>query len=251
MIKIPEELEEWLITADKRTYDCPHCNIKSLHIKNVDIPDYEAKIIIKGMDGQDYEQKVKMKHLIYRCVDCNKDTYFLIKGNVKVMRNDHSSSHVPGYFSGDGENIVAESPAEILHQYPIPTPTLHRAVNEDVKCSTIEAESCFSVRAFNACGVMTRRAMHSLCADKGAQGKDLYEQLKYLKDNNLITPDLWEWAEELRIVGRSGAHPEWEEVSKEDAEYALRFLREIIRYIYINPAERAARRLKETKKKKP
>jgi nicotinic acid phosphoribosyltransferase len=97
---------------------------------------------------------------------------------------------------------------------------------------------------------MARRAIHSLCADRKAKGKDLYEQLKYLKDNNLITPDLWEWAEELRIVGRSGAHPEWGEVSPEDAEYALRFLREIIRYIYINPAERAARRLKEAKKKK-
>jgi nicotinic acid phosphoribosyltransferase len=114
----------------------------------------------------------------------------------------------------------------------------------------VEAEKSLSVGAYNACGVMARRAMHCLCSDKGAKGKDLYDQLLYLKDNNLITPDLWEWAEELRIVGRSGAHPEWEEVTPEDADYAVRFLREIIRYVYINPAERAEKRLKESKKKK-
>lgn len=239
MFKIPDDNLEWLLTSDQRSFDCPHCHIKSLHIKTIDIPDYEKTQILKDDDSKNHLVKVKLKHMIYKCVNCNKDTYFLIRRQAQFPR-------MPGYM-GDSPSF----PAEIIHQYPIPTPTLHPSVNEDVKLSTIEAESCFSVRAFNACGVMVRRAIHSLCVDKGAKGKDLYEQLKYLKDNNMITPDLWEWAEELRIVGRSGAHPEWEEVSKEDAEYALRFLRDIIRYIYINPAERAARRLKETKKKKP
>ena len=89
--------------------------------------------------------------------------------------------------------------------------------------------------AHNACGVMTRRAMHSLCEDKGATGNDLFKQLKDLKDKNAITPDLWEWSEELRILGRNGAHPEWPEVTPEDAEYGIKFLREIVRYVYINP----------------
>ncbi len=70
-----------------------------------------------------------------------------------------------------------------------------------------------------------------------------------MKDTHALTPDLWAWAEELRVVGRSGAHPEWEDVTAEDAEYAVRFLREIVRYVYINPAERSLHRLKETKKK--
>jgi len=230
---------ERLITAEKRTFDCPHCNIKSLHTILLDIPEYDSTLILKGDDAKNYLAKVKMKHIIYKCVNCNKDTYFLIKRAAEAKQP-----------TTIGFIIKATTPAEIIHQYPIYTPILHSSVNDDVKRATIEAENCFSVRAFNACGVMTRRAMHSLCTDKGARGKDLYEQLTYLKDNNLITPDLWEWAEELRVVGRSGAHPEWEEVSEEDAEYSLKFLREIIRYVYINPAERATRRLKETKKKK-
>jgi hypothetical protein len=92
--------------------------------------------------------------------------------------------------------------------------------------------------------------MHVLCQEKGASGKDLHDQLRDLRDRNVITPDLWEWAEELRVVGKHGAHPEWEDVTMEDADYAVRFLREILRYVYINPAERAARKLKETSAKK-
>jgi DNA-directed RNA polymerase subunit RPC12/RpoP len=230
---------ERIITANKRTIDCPHCNVRSLHTIIMDIPDYDTTIILKGDDGKNYISYVKMNHMIYKCVNCSKDTYFLIRRSSEAKEKAIT-----------GTILRAKSPAEIIHQYPIYSPSLHPSVNEDVKRATIEAENCFSVRAFNACGVMTRRAMHSLCSEKGAQGRDLHEQLKYLKDNNLITPDLWEWAEELRIVGRSGAHPEWEDVSEEDAEYALKFLREIIRYVYINPAERATRRLKETKRKK-
>jgi hypothetical protein len=49
-------------------------------------------------------------------------------------------------------------------------------------------------------------------------------------------------------MGRAGAHPEWQEVAQGDADYAVRFLREIIRYVYINPAELASRRIKETAK---
>lgn len=232
-------MEQVLVSS---TFLCPHCNVMSLHQLVGTAPDYNQTITLKGKDGKNYRSQVAMQHKIYRCVNCHKDTYFLIREAARKWVE---------YGSGLPPGLLAETPSETIHQYPISTPTLHLSVIKDVKNAAIEAEKCLSVKAFNACGVMTRRAMHSLCADKGAKGKDLVEQLKYLKDNNFITPDLWEWAEELRIVGRSGAHPEWEEVSPEDAEYALRFLREIIRYVYINPAERAARKLKETKKKKP
>jgi hypothetical protein len=148
---------------------------------------------------------------------------------------------------------VPEIPEEltrtrIVHQFPVWTPTAHEAVPPRIGKDASEAEKCLSVSAFNACGVMTRRAMHSLCREKGASGSNLFDQLKYLRDDHLITPDLWEWAEELRVLGKHGAHPEWQELSAEDAAYGIRFLREIIRYVFVNPFERSRRMLKETSK---
>jgi len=170
---------------------------------------------------------------IYNCVNCSKDTYFLVRDKYRILVG----------------RSTADVPSQEIHHFPVTTPTSHQSVPEEVKDAMVEAEKCLSVGAFNACGVMARRAIHVLCQDKKAKGRDLFEQLIFLRDNNLITPDIWEWTEELRIVGRSGAHPEWEDVSREDAHYAVRFLREIIRYVYINPFERSRRKLKETKKK--
>ncbi len=190
---------------------------------------------------------MRLQHFIFECVNCKKHTYILFQNYVAVYSKPGDWS--PGNPSV-GQPPLAEENAKIIHQYPIATPIIHDSVPDEIKKAAVEAEKCLSIRAYNACGVMARRAIHALCIDKKAEGKDLYEQLNFLRSNNSITPDLWEWAEELRIVGRSGAHPEWEDVSAEDADYAIRFLREIIKYVYINPAERATRRLKETKKKK-
>lgn len=130
----------------------------------------------------------------------------------------------------------------VVHQYPILTPTSHDAVQQDVKSAAIEAEKCLAFGAYNACAVMTRRAIHSLCTDKGAEGRDLFAQLKDLKEKQLITPDLHEWADSLRVLGRDGAHPEFPEVAAEDAEDGVRLLREIVKYVYILPHERAEKR---------
>ncbi|MCI0331061.1 MAG: DUF4145 domain-containing protein [candidate division Zixibacteria bacterium] len=235
---------------DKPNFLCPHCGIHSLHIQlepTKALPQYKEEIVIKAKDGQEYPTDVQLQHFIFECVNCKKHTYILFQNYVAIHRKPGDWSPGP---TSLGQPPIAEENAKIIHQYPIATPIIHDSVPDEIKKAAIEAEKCLSVRAFNACGVMTRRAIHSLCQNKGATGKDLYEQLKFLKENHLITPDLWEWAEELRVIGRSGAHPEWEEVTPEEADYAVNFLREIIRYVYINPAERASRKLKETKKKK-
>lgn len=229
--------------ADKKsTFDCPHCGVRSVHLLRTEPLTYPVTISLKGDDGEYHSTGVLRSHLIYRCINCQKDTYVLrqTKAEVRGSQALHGAPPV----------LLASQPAQIIIQFPVSTPTSHDAVPAEVRSAAAEAEKCLAVGAPNACACMARRAIHALCQHKGATGHDLKQQLAFLKDNHAITPDLWAWAEELRIVGRSGAHPEWEDVSPEEADYAVRFLREIIRYVYVNPAERDERRLKETKQKK-
>jgi len=224
---------EGLTTKPHATFQCPHCAILSIHNKLPIQQGYsEGRKVENGPVVAFFQ--ADHTHFIVRCVNCQKDTYLLYRSKF----TDRSSN-----------NELAELPAEVRHQYPVSTPVAHPAVNAGVSSAAVEAEKCLSVGAFNACAVMTRRAMHSLCKDKGGTGKDLFAQLEDLKSRQLITPDLWEWAEELRVLGRNGAHPEWEDVSQDDAEYSLNFLREIIRFVYILPYERSQKRVKETSKK--
>jgi hypothetical protein len=213
-----------VVQSGVASFTCPNCGAFSQHEKQA--PDrqvvYElGKAPIQPGGGL---VVVHGRHVVMRCVACKKDTYFLI---------------------GDERGVF-----QILHQHPLPIMATHPLLSKDIAGPTLEAEKSLAVGAPNACGVMCRRAMHVLCQDKNATGKDLHDQLKDLRDRHEITPDLWEWAEELRVVGKHGAHPEWEDVTMEDADYAMRFLREILRYVYVNPAERAARKLKETSAKK-
>jgi hypothetical protein len=178
---------------------------------------------------------ITRQHLLYTCVGCNKHTYFFYETDITAHRISPTHSDRP----------APTVTTKVLHQYPLAIPTLHESVPKPVKQAMIEAEKCLGVEAPNACGTMARRAIHCLCQDKKATGDTLHKQLKSLRENGTITEDIWEWASDLRMIGRDGAHPEWPDVSPEDADYAVRFLHEIIRYVYINPWERNQRRSKK------
>jgi hypothetical protein len=186
------------------------------------------------------EYTANVFHVVVRCINCGKDTYFLLR-----CKTDTISSAGPPPFPSSVHEALAKLPQhEIVHQYPVSIPTSHPAVPGAVTSAAIEAEKCLGVAAYNACGVMTRRTIHSLCEDKRAEGRDLFAQLKDLKAKQLITPDLHEWADSLRVLGRDGAHPEFPEVQPEDAKDGVKLLQEIIKHVYILPHERADRRKK-------
>ena len=233
-------------TPAKATFQCPHCGVYSLHTCVVDGGQYNghSDIDLKLPAGPFARSEwrdtripctVTFTHWIMRCVNCEKDTYVLTKSN-----------HLP-------VSSIRVSPDEtdwlkfvsvVVHQFPVWNPSFHESVPAPISRAVLEAEKCLSVGANNACAVMTRRAIHSLSEDKNAEGKDLFGQLRDLKSKQIITPDLHEWADSLRVLGRDGAHPEFPEVTAEDAEDGVKLLREIIKYVYILPFERAEKRQK-------
>lgn len=103
-----------------------------------------------------------------------------------------------------------------------------------------EAYDCFSVSAYRATAVLARRALQKCCIEKGAPDKKLIEQVQWLLDNQIITKDLKEWAEEVRLTGNDCAHPpkKIEEemiVPKDDAEDILLLLEKFVDVLYIAP----------------
>jgi hypothetical protein len=223
------------MTIDNRVFPCPFCSVQTQHTL-IAQQEYHLPLNVLNAHGEEVAVIHYRTHRIFRCVVCQKDTYRLYQ-------------RLPPISAADA---VDPQPEREIHQYPVSTLIGDQSkIPAKVRDAWLEAERCLSAGAANACGTMTRRAVDALAQDKGAKGKDLFERLADLKAKGLITPDLWDWAEEIRTAGKVGAHPEWEEMTPEEADYALRFLREIIRYVYINPSERQARRLKETKKKTP
>ena len=211
------------------TFTCPHCGVMSLHQKLRDVPGSVDRRQLEILSGGTVAIEALHIHFIFQCVNCQKDTYLLYRQDFKSPTA--TTITLPDF-----------PKAEFLYQYPVHTPTLYESVPSAVASAATEAERCLSVGAPNACGVMTRRAMHSLCEDKVAAGKNLFSQLKDLKDKQIITHDLHEWADSLRVLGNDGAHPELPAVTQGDAEDGVKLLREIVKFVYILPYERAQKR---------
>jgi len=137
---------------------------------------------------------------------------------------------------------------EILSIYPneLPKP-VNDLVIDSVKKDFEEALLCQSVGAYRGAAVLARRAVQLICLDKGAKkDKKLYEQIKGLFDNNIITQDIKDWADEVRYIGNDAAHPNKEEVNKEDSEDILELLESLCDVLYVAPARAAKRKQKRT-----
>jgi hypothetical protein len=234
------------VVLDFANFPCPHCGFSDTH--KIVGPGQESKAFkyLRRVSGKDdvfdeYEQR----HILLSCARCDRETYRLIEnGPVRIFTGQTSRP------SGGPPPDRSQSKLRIVHQYPVGVPARGAGVPADVLAAMEEAEKCLAVGAPHACGTMVRRAVDALGRDKKATGADLYARLDDLRKRGVITQDLYEWAEELRVAGRHGAHPEWEDLTLEKADYAVLLLREIVKFVYILPAERASRRLKENAKKK-
>lgn len=143
--------------------------------------------------------------------------------------------------------VLLKNDGESIYPSPLPSPTDSR-IMDLVKLDLEEAKLCYSVSAYNATAVLARRAIQSICIDKGAnENNKLFQQIDQLYELRVITNDLKVWATEVRYVGNEGAHP-GEIVQKEDAKAILDLTEQLALVIYVMPA--MANELKEKRENK-
>ncbi len=103
--------------------------------------------------------------------------------------------------------------------------------------------------------MLFRRATQSLMKELGADPKKkLWKQILELKNNGIITNNLYELATELRLWGNFGAHPDddlLDDVSIEDAQEMDYLLMQLLTYTLIQSEEikqiQASRKKKKSK----
>ncbi|MCC2265565.1 DUF4145 domain-containing protein [Streptomyces sp. CT1-17] len=105
-----------------------------------------------------------------------------------------------------------------------------------------EALQCFSAKAYTATAVMVRRTLEGVCLDQGisdagGRHKPLFKMLEQMKDDGKIEGRLFEWAQELRVLGNQGAHFTGTAVSRQDAEDGLALAEALLDYLYVLSAQ--------------
>jgi hypothetical protein len=148
-----------------------------------------------------------------------------------VIRCSHYSGHDIYVFILKGQ--LMETPKKISIDVPdFTTPPIPKEVLEDFK----EANICFTNNASKACVVMCGRALEGLTIDKKAEGKTLYDNIKYLFDNKLISEPLYNAFTKVRILRNLGAHYQpLDTIKKGEDKTILDITKHVIEHIYILP----------------
>lgn len=141
----------------------------------------------------------------------------------------------------EAEDLNIGGGKKLIDYHPKKAPTVDPFVPSDIAEDYLEAQRCFFVGAWHGCAVMARRCMHSVAEHFSASGKDLYEQIKDLQIKQIITPVLAEQAQEVRVLGKHGAHPydmkgnELKDLGIDDAQSALEFCGYIFDQVFVQP----------------
>ena len=145
-----------------------------------------------------------------------------------------------------------ESPVLVLNQceriYPNSLPTITDSrIPDPMREDLIEAKTCYNASAFRGCAVLARRALQSTCIEKGIKNGDLVHQLNKLKEIGVITNNILEWATVVRWIANDAAHPNKNQVTKDDAEDILNLCEQFLHVIYVAPAIANEQKLKKGK----
>jgi len=205
------------VRARNLVVDCPHCSVRA----RLDMRFWVA------------EPEFSAFSMLYECQNCHGIVFF------SAWARTFSE---PG---GRGE----PDQIELRTQYPTRVIKPHEAIPTDIAEDFVEAGRCFDIEAYKAAAVICRRALQLAVRELGAKGDRLLDEIDSLADSHRITPELKEWAHQIRLIGNDGAHADKEglkTVTEEDAEAVSLFTSEFFHYVYEMPAEVAKRKAQTT-----
>ena len=119
-----------------------------------------------------------------------------------------------------------------IQLYPLTEITALKNTPEIVISPYKEATKCYRAQAYDACVIMCRKGIEAICIDKGELKGNLAANLKNLKDKKILEDTLYNWANELRLIGNDGAHSHNQIVTQQDAKESIDFLEALITFLY-------------------
>lgn len=155
------------------------------------------------------------------------------------------------------QSVVVE--AEIGNQYGLKPvmfwPSDHLAdlqqfaasIPQDVLEAYSEGSRCLAVESPNAAAAMFRTVLAQIIQDKGSTAakakRTLKEAITQMEQDGTMWSEFGDWANHIRDTGNAGAHGEaFDPLTMDQATDLRTFTREIINFLYVQPAMRAAAR---------
>jgi hypothetical protein len=129
--------------------------------------------------------------------------------------------------------------AEKIGQLPRGTAQPMEDVPPEIEADRLEAWSCLYGGELRGAVIMGRAAVQRAARFLQAVGAGLKAELRDLERRGVITRELREWADEVRIAGDDAAHPdELGTIDEAEARESLEFMDEFLRHSVAMPERR-------------
>jgi hypothetical protein len=152
----------------------------------------------------------------------------LLDGAMGVRRCPNSECLKGVFVVRKGDDLVVSYPPEVLD---IDTTNLPEQVLESLE----EAVRCHSIGCYRAAAIMVRRTLEDVCAEQGATGDNLKDRIKALGSKAVLSQELLDGIDELRLLGNDAAHIDataYNEVGKSEVELAIDVVKLLLLAVY-------------------
>ncbi len=98
-----------------------------------------------------------------------------------------------------------------------------------------EAIDCFANECFMSTGMMIRKTLEEVCADRGATGDNLFKKIESLKTKVSVPNDFFDGLHNLRFLGNDAAHIEsqvFASLGHKECQAGLNVLRMFLQSVY-------------------
>jgi len=109
---------------------------------------------------------------------------------------------------------------------------INPVIPDKIRETIVESVQCYRAKAYTATTIMCRRAIEGFCTIKGIKENNLALSIKKLKADGIINEQLFEWANELRLLGNEAAHNIDVSFTATDARDTLDFTIAILDFTY-------------------
>lgn len=210
---------------------CPRCNKQSSFEILGSLPaTYDSGILLSpdGKKSKPFFDRVTS----LECRNCNQP--------IIVIEEEFIGS-IPATEKHSGGSITWKG----LFWWPFSNMNISPEIPTHISKILQETKITYSAQCYRASAVMSRRTLEAITVEKGEDQDVLAKRISNLKAKGILDKNLADWSTEIRLIGNTGAHFDpINDVTKEDANQIIMFIEELIKYLYIMPAEIAKRRQK-------
>jgi len=192
---------------------CPTCNVI---VESTIVGSYEPEmeIIIRGIDADpsDYHYK-EIIYFLSKCPRCENPflteaEYYVIPGEVNAFQ----SSKV--LFPTENKFISDRLPNSIHKSYS-------------------SAKHSYEVGLYEPAVIMCRKCLEAICIEKGEVKGNLKSRIDKLRDAEIIDKKLFNWADNLRMIGNDAAHEFEVNITQQDAADSIEFVEALLSYVFV------------------